>query len=262
MDENRESSQAKARLGAGLLLAIAVGVVLAASLGLLCRSNQGEPCLSLDGKNLYSQDNEELIIRDFFSDREGGVFVDVGANDYRINSTTFYLEEHLGWGGIAVDALPRFASDYSKYRPNTQFFSFFVSNRSEDKAKFFVNKSNDRVSSHSNSFSESHGGELEEREVATITLNDLLAGLGVERIDLLSMDIELAEPAALAGFDIQRYQPSLVCIEAHEAVRKEILEYFEVNDYKIVEKYLPFDDRNLYFTPVRLPKFDPVTETN
>ena len=49
------------------------------------------------GPNRYSQFAEEWIIRDFFKDRRGGTFVDVGANHYKQDSTTFYLEEHLGW---------------------------------------------------------------------------------------------------------------------------------------------------------------------
>lgn len=48
------------------------------------------------GKKLYSQYDEELIIRDFFNDRRGGVFVDVGCYHYKDISTTYYLEKHLG----------------------------------------------------------------------------------------------------------------------------------------------------------------------
>src|ERR1700680_3079298 len=49
-----------------------------------------------------SQFGEEWIVRDFFQDRRGGVFVDIGANDYRHDSTTYYLETALGWTGLAV----------------------------------------------------------------------------------------------------------------------------------------------------------------
>ena len=57
-------------------------------------------------KKLYSQFDEELIIRDFFQDRRGGFFLDVGAADPDVNNTTYYLEKNLGWSGIGVDALP------------------------------------------------------------------------------------------------------------------------------------------------------------
>ena len=74
------------------------------------------------GPKLYSQGNEELVIRDFFQDRRGGVFVDIGASQYKTNSTTYYLEHHLEWTGIAVDAICDYRKDYEIYRKGTRFF--------------------------------------------------------------------------------------------------------------------------------------------
>ena len=64
------------------------------------------------------------------------------------------------------------------------------------------------------------------------------------------MDIELPEPKALTGFDIGRFKPGLVCIEARDEVRQQILDYFAANGYVIVGKYLAADENNLYFTPL------------
>ena len=55
----------------------------------------------------------------------------------------------------------------------------------------------------------------------------------------MSIDIELWEPKALAGFDIDRFKPKLVCIEAHQQVRQQILDYFAHHRYVVVGKYLP-----------------------
>jgi hypothetical protein len=73
----------------------------------------------------------------------------------------------------------------------------------------------------------------------------------VTAIDLLSMDIELHEPQALAGFSIEKYTPALVCIEAHYTVRQQILDYFAAHGYTVVGNYLRLDTQNLYFTPSR-----------
>jgi hypothetical protein len=43
----------------------------------------------LAGKALYSQKNEELVIRDFFRDRRGGFFLDVGCAFPKNGSTTY-----------------------------------------------------------------------------------------------------------------------------------------------------------------------------
>src|SRR4026208_1800269 len=67
------------------------------------------------GPDRYSQFAEEWIIRDFFQDRRGGVFVDVGANHYRDSSTTYSLEKNLGWSGLAIEPLAQFEADYKTH---------------------------------------------------------------------------------------------------------------------------------------------------
>ena len=202
------------------------------------------------GPKRYSQFAEEWIIRDFFQDRRGGVFVDVGANHYRDSSTTFYLEEQLGWSGLAVEPLDQFAADYKQFRPKTTFLPFFVSDVSDQRARLYVLDKHTVVSSSDRAFTERTGANPRAMDVPTITMNDLLPKHGIETFDFLSMDIELSEPKALAGFDIKRFRPELVCIEAHSEVRQWILDYFARNGYVIVGKYLPVDDHNLYFTPL------------
>ena len=90
-------------------------------------------------------------------------------------------------------------------------------------------------------------------QVATITLNDLLDRNGVETLDFLSMDIEGAEPAALAGFDIERFRPALVCIEAHGAGGEEIAAYFQAHGYERIDEYLQHDRVNWYYKPKGAP---------
>lgn len=200
------------------------------------------------GPKLYSQNFEELIIRDFFKDRKNCFFVDVGAGHYKINSTTYYLEKHLGWKGIAIDAIARYEKGYLLNRKNTQFFSFYVADKSDEEIDFYIIERNKRLST-SNVDAARKQGKFEKVKVPTITLNDLLESEGASHVDFLSMDIELAEPPALAGFDIKKYRPLLVCIEAHEPILDQILEYFSMNNYEVIEKYKGLDPLNLYFTP-------------
>jgi hypothetical protein len=93
--------------------------------------------------------------------------------------------------------------------------------------------------------------EPEEILIETITLDDLLDREGVTKNDLLSMDIEGHEPAALAGFDIERFQPELVVVERTVVRSKdgedEVYRYFERHGYELIAKYEPFDPVNRYF---------------
>ncbi len=206
-----------------------------------------------EGTKRYSQDDEELVIRDFFQDRRGGVFLDVGAGDYQRYSTTFYLEEQLGWSGVAVDALSEYAEDYRKHRKRTTFVNYLVTDKTGGPRKFYRAEGFPEVSSVSKPLAEqqarelSGNGAVSERTVPSTTLNDLLDRLHVREIDFLSMDIEEHEPPALAGFAIERFHPSLVCIEAHPAVRDAIWRYFRQHGYVRQDQYLAWDSANWYF---------------
>jgi FkbM family methyltransferase len=197
----------------------------------------------------YSHGNEDLIIRDFFQDRRGGFFLDVGAAWPIRNNNTYYLEKHLGWRGIAVDALPDYGPMWAKQRSGTPFLNFIVTDHSGGVETFYRAGWAGLSSLKKERVMQGQPVHQQEIKVPTITLNDLLERNGVERIDLLSMDIEEAEPLALAGLAIEKYRPALVCIEATLAVRERLLAYFGAHGYERLEKYLAHDPTNWYFAP-------------
>jgi FkbM family methyltransferase len=198
----------------------------------------------------FTEREEEWMIRDFFHDRRDGVFVDVGANHYREGSKTYYLESRLGWSGIAIEPQRQYAEEYAKFRPRTKFFPFFASDVSNATARLYVVKDLPMIASSDKEFVKQFATPDEEREVPTIALSDLLDAEGIRKIDFLSMDIELHEPIALKGFDIDRFKPSLVCIEGLLPVRQQILDYFTAHGYVVIGKYIWVDSENLYFAPL------------
>ena len=160
----------------------------------------------------------------------------------------------LGWSGIAVDALEEFSADYRTFRrgPGTSPCSPRTWLIPLSSSLFLLNK---LVSSVSRDFTARYGAAGTERTVPTTTLNAVLEQASISRVDFLSMDIELSEPKALAGLDIERYRPDLVCIEGHDEVRQQILDYFARHGYTVIGRYLRADPKNLYFQP--LPKASP-----
>ena len=195
-----------------------------------------------------SRNAEEWVVRDYFQDQRGGVYLDVGAADPREWNNTYFLETTLGWSGLAIDAHSEFASAYAQQRPHTRFFSLFVS-ESDAIENFYVPANGPLGASSNKAFVERDEGPVEARKVRTVTLNDLLEREGVDHVDFLSMDIELAEPKALAGFDTEKYRPALLCIESHPQVRQALLDYLHQRHYVLAGKYLGVDAQNLYFIP-------------
>jgi FkbM family methyltransferase len=254
-------------LAKGLLLHGREAVVMAALLSLLsCEREAAAPAASeseseseseeqtpwtgvdLNGKALYSQSQEELIIRDFFQDRRGGVFLDVGAATPIRNSNTAYLEKQLDWSGIAIDALPEYAESWKKRRPKSTYLNYLVTDHAEGVEPFYRSEL-PGISSVEKPLTGPAGNprSFEEIHVETNTLTRILDEQGIETIDFMSMDIEGHEPEALSGFDIDRFRPELVCIEAKPANREFIRTYFAEHGYEQLEKYLEYDKTNYYF---------------
>lgn len=205
------------------------------------------------GPRLYSQGEEETLIRAFFRDRRQGFFLDVGASDYEKDSTTYYLERHLGWRGIAIDALEDFRAGYERFRPRTKFFAFFVTNRAGMKQDFYVYARDTRISSgsleHLHSFPRIKDRNIRRIRVPSTTLDHVLAAEKVTKVDFVSLDIEGFELEALEAFDIERYRPDLLCVEVQTRTRDRLLAYFASHGYEPIEQYRQADPVNLYFRP-------------
>lgn len=223
------------------------------------KSSQVDPEL---GRLLYryfpkplSANFEEVFIRDYFQDQRNGFFLDVGASHFRDRSTTHYVDVALGWSGIAIDAIAEFAEGYARHRPRTKFFAILVSDTSDENVDFYVNTDDSKKSTARRELADTFQ-HTQTRKIQTTTLDDLLDSQGVKTIDLLSMDIELWEPQALAGFDIDRFKPKLVVIESHPPVRDQIYRYFAEHGYAEIDKYTKWDGSNAYFVPAEdLPAF-------
>lgn len=210
-------------------------------------------------ENLYSLVSEELIIRDYFQDRRGGFFLDVGcawAVDY---SNTYYLEKHLGWTGIGVDALIEYASDWEVIRPTSKFRNYLITDKSGGEGTFFKSDSLG-LSSTNEKLAEGtlFGFEVvpEEVNVPMITLTDLLDQEGVTKVDLVSMDIEGHEPKAFAGFDIDRFAPELLVIEGKN---NQVENYLAIHGYVLIERYLQYDTINRYYERAEAAKETEIT---
>jgi FkbM family methyltransferase len=202
------------------------------------------------GPDRNSDVGEEWIVRDFFQDRRNGVFLDVGANHYRNGSNTYFLETALGWSGIAVEPQGQFAADYATYRPHTVFVPLFAASRPNERALLYV-PDNNAMASFDRRFATEGGTNVTTMETRTTTLDAILEGHQVTRVDFMSMDIELAEPAALAGFSPERFGLQLAAVEGHAEVRQQIIDYFAEKRFAIVGRYLRADNRNLWFAPLR-----------
>jgi mannose-6-phosphate isomerase-like protein (cupin superfamily) len=221
--------------------------------------DDGVPAAVRERRSVWSQGPEEAIVQAVLGDLREGFFLDVGAADARELSTTYLLESTLGWRGIAVDAQAEYAAGWAEHRPGSRFFVNFVSDRSDSEATLWrdarlpVSASTSAAVAEEQSMAAFGNAELEAVAVSTIALDDLLVREGVERIDFFSLDIEEHEPEALRGFDLARWQPRLIAVEAHGRVQEALHLWFVRHAYRRLDTYLPHDPVNWYYVPAELP---------
>lgn len=54
----------------------------------------------------WSQYGQDRFIDDYFKQKEGGTFLEVGGYDGELHSNTLFLERSRGWSGVLVEANP------------------------------------------------------------------------------------------------------------------------------------------------------------
>lgn len=155
------------------------------------------------------------MVAEYFGHAKQGFFVEVGANEPRVRSQTWHLEQ-AGWRGILVEPQPDLAAQLRAERSAAVYEAACTSRRDDgNRLTFFCAgplSSLDRDGM--------APGAVPEKtiSVACRTLDSILEeSRAPEGFDFLSIDVEGHELAVLDGLDLARWRPRLVMLEDHVA---------------------------------------------
>lgn len=157
---------------------------------------------------------DHYVHQAFFNSRQGGVYVDVGANDPVRLSNTFFFDRKLGWRGLAIEPLDKYEDPWRQLRSAT--LARCVASDAEGFLEF------DEVTSgaHTDALSAVQGGSSKHRGLTSTSrrvparpLVSILLEHGIGRVDLLSIDVEGHELSVLRGMDFGRIAVDVVVIE-------------------------------------------------
>jgi FkbM family methyltransferase len=148
---------------------------------------------------------------DAIIDRDGGFFVEAGANDGYTQSNTYWFERFRGWNGILVEPMALYVGECREGRSATVVRAALVPSDHEG----------DTVTMR---FGDLGWYDGHDEDVPARTLSSILDEAGAPEVDLLSLDVEGFEPSALRGLDLDRHAPRWVLVEMHDldAGRREI----------------------------------------
>ena len=156
----------------------------------------------------------------------GGFYVEAGANDGVTQSNTLFLARYRGWRGLLVEPVPELAARCRAMRPES-----LVEQAALVAPDHGAPTATVRFANLMSIVAGARGGAAEDRahvargaalpgvetydlEVPARTLDAVLDGHGVARVDLLCLDLEGYEPQALRGLDLDRRRPEWILVEA------------------------------------------------
>ena len=173
-------------------------------------------------KKFYEWYRTDQYVREtFYPDLEyKGVVVEVGAGPPESLSMSKHFRDS-GWRSICVEPNPKFVEQHKAV--GSEVYEYACS-FDEGQVPFTINYNNDHYLTPDNdgtSFSalSIRYGNLPEHNtqetiiVNKIRLNTLLENLNVDKIDVLSIDVEGWELEVLAGFDAAKYSPKIIVVE-------------------------------------------------
>ncbi len=188
------------------------------------RSDPAEP-------RFYAQHGEDVVAwHALGASAAPRFFVEVGVIDGRRFSNTLAFEER-GFRGVCVEAHPDWVDEARRNRPGSAVVHAAVGERSAPSAPFHAEPRGALSSLEPRDPAElraRYGAFFSGYRVVDVplrTLDEILAGAGAPvGIELVSIDVEGGELAALRGFDLARWRPRVVIAEANDAASATALE--------------------------------------
>lgn len=173
-----------------------------------------------DLARIYAAEHaEKQRIRDYFGQRRGGVFVEVGANEpVSPFSQSWHLEHELGWRGLLVEPIPALAEQARQQRPNAIVCECAcTAPEKTGVVNLLIPQQNgELITGHAALQANVDDHAYTQHQAITVravTLTELLDRHGIDTIDLLSIDVEGLELDVLRGLDFTRFIPRLILLE-------------------------------------------------
>jgi len=179
-----------------------------------------------------------------FIDYKNGFFIEVGANDGRSQSNTYYLEYKKHWSGVLIEAIPQLYEKCKNNRPRAYVYNYALVSPDYSKPTLLLHYANlmsagenamstDQLQNHINEGLAIQGGiKTYTIEVPVATLESILDKTPPSVIDFFSLDVEGAELDILKGLNLKRYRPKFILIEVRDY--NQITNFMQENGYECI----------------------------
>lgn len=196
---------------------------------------------------------QDIFIAELLGYKRNGIFIDIGANDGITINNTYYFEKELGWTGVAIEPIPKMFESLQKNRTCNTFNGCVT--KEPGSARFleisggsnmlstleFNNKGLSARRLRKNAIR--NNASINEIDVECVTLSMVSEKFGIEKIDVLSLDIEGGELEVLKNINFRKIPTSVITVENnyYDSDIKDYLEtkgFLYIGTFKVDEIYL------------------------
>jgi FkbM family methyltransferase len=169
----------------------------------------------------YSQNAEDVVLMRAFFDTPRGHFVDVGAGHPEVGSLTHNLSSKLAWLGVNIEPQDHWYRKLCRVRARDVNLQL-AAGSGQRQATLFRVEDEPGLTTTVTEIAHRHrrtGLAVYPERVAVQSLDDILAAVvstrpELGRVDLVKIDVEGAEHEVLRGFDLVRWSPRALVVEA------------------------------------------------
>jgi|GEM_PF-253966 len=166
----------------------------------------------------YSQEGEDMILKEYFLNKQGGIYVDIGAHHPKRFSNTYFFYKNYFWHGINVE--PSFGSKkiFDMERPKDINLEVGISSCDGEQDYYIFNDT--ALNGFSKELSDERDKNTdyyikEVKKVKVYTLKTILDNNLKDNtdIDFMDIDVEGYELEVLKSNDWQKYRPKILMVE-------------------------------------------------
>ena len=196
----------------------------------------------------YAQNFEDVMLARALHRVEHGFYIDVGANDPTVDSVTRAFYDR-GWNGVNIEPVAQYYTALCQQRVHD--INLAVAVGEQEGTLHFYNVADTGLSTADAALAEHYrqqGRQVDAQDVPLTTLDRICEQHARTPIHFLKIDVEGGETQVLRGFDLRRWQPWILVIEATRPL-SEIPAEAEWEPIVLAAGYAPvyFDGINRYY---------------
>ena len=169
------------------------------------------------------------VILDSIFNKQGGFYIELGANDGLKQSNSAFFEFYKGWKGVLIEPSHVAYLECCKNRPQSKCYNLACVSNTYTDAKIIGDFNGNLMSS-------VNGTRKNSANVVSVEVSTLEKILDIEQptiIDFLSLDTEGYELEILKGLNLNKYRPRYMLIEVYNKDYDDIVTFLKINNYTL-----------------------------